>query len=178
MKLYFARHGHTDANAHSTINPSNGEIDEPLNPEGIEQANNLAEQLKDIKFDAFITSPLKRAYETAEIVNKYHNQPVLSDTAWRERGIGEYTDLETWNNLFDFDKDFSLTHSENLNEFFERIYGAIEALKSEYKDKTILVVSHGGVHIALYAYANQLPLSGNVRVSPMKNCEYRVYELN
>jgi len=178
MKLYFARHGHTDANAHSDINPANGEIDESLNTEGTQQANNLAEQLKDIQFDAIISSPLKRAQETAEIVNKYHNLSIDIDTIWREREIGEYTDLETWNNLFDFDQDFALKHSENLNEFFKRIYSAIEAFKIKYEDKIVLVVSHGGVHIVLYAYVNQLLLSGNLRVSPMKNCEYRIYELN
>lgn len=70
MKLYFARHGRTDANANS---PISGEIDEPLNSEGTIQANDLAELLGDVHFDAIITSPLKRAYQTAEIVDKYHN---------------------------------------------------------------------------------------------------------
>jgi len=48
MKLYFARHGHTDANATSPIDPLSGEINEPLNSEGIIQANNLADELKDV----------------------------------------------------------------------------------------------------------------------------------
>jgi len=177
MKLFFARHGHTGANANSPIDPKSGEIDEPLNPEGVLQANDLAEKLKDTHFDAIISSPFKRAYQTAEIVNKYHNLPVDIDPIWLERGIGEYTDLETWNNLFDFDQDFSLEHSEGLRDFFGRVYGAIDELKQKYADKTVLVVSHGGVHIAVYAYVNELELTGNVRVSPMRNCEYRVYEV-
>jgi broad specificity phosphatase PhoE len=37
MKLYFARHGDTDANEHSAISQVNGEIDEPLNRQGIVQ---------------------------------------------------------------------------------------------------------------------------------------------
>ncbi len=178
MKLYFARHGNTDANPRSAVSKDSGEIDEPLNQEGIQQANDLAEELKDIHFDAIITSPMKRARETTEIVNKYHNLPIDISAVWRERGIGTYTDLETWNNLFDFDQDFRLENSEDLKEFFKRIYDAIDDLKQKYEHKTILVVSHGGVQLALYAYANELALRGNIRLSPMKNCEYRIYELD
>lgn len=178
MKLYFARHGHTDANASSPISQINGEIDEPLNYDGIQQANELAEQLKDLHFDVIITSPLKRAYQTAEIVNKYQGIPIEVDPIWREREIGEYTNLETWNELFDFDQNFSLNNSENLKDFFIRVYGAIEDIKQKYKGKTVLLVSHGGVHLALYAYVNKLPLAGNMRVNPMKNCEYRIYEIS
>lgn len=178
MKLYFARHGHTDANANSPISPVNGEIDEPLNQDGVQQANDLAEQLKDVRFDAIITSPLKRAHETAEIVNKYHNLPVKISSVWRERETGGvYTDLKLWSDLFDFDKNVSLEKSEDLKKFFERIYKAIDILKREYSDKTILIVSHGGVHHPLYAYANKLTLSGNIRISSMHNCEYRIYDI-
>ena len=56
MKLYFARHGHTDANTNSPIDPLSGEIDEPLNAEGTIQANDLTEELKDLHFDAIIAS--------------------------------------------------------------------------------------------------------------------------
>jgi uncharacterized phosphatase len=130
-----------------------------------------------VHFDAVIASPLKRARQTAELVNELQNALVMIDPVWRERMIGEYTDLETWNKLFDFDQHFSLAHSEDLKDFFKRVYGAIDELKQQYADKTVLIVSHGGVHIALYAYVNGLSLTGNIRVSPMKNCEYRIYEL-
>lgn len=178
MKLYFARHGHTDANADNAISEINGEIDEPLNDAGIQQANDLAEQLKDVHFDAIISSPLKRAYQTAEIVSKHRSLPVIADVVWREREIGAYVDLQTWNDLFDFDKNIHPKNVEDLREFFKRVYDAIDNMKRKYEGKTVLVVSHGGVHLALYAYANELPLSGNIRISPMKNCEYRIYEIH
>lgn len=177
MKLYFARHGQTDANANMTGGQSIAELDDPLNSLGIQQANELAEQLKDVKFDAIISSPLKRAYQTAESVNKYHNLPIKVNNAWRERQADIYIDINIWNDLFDFDKNIPVENGESLPGFFERIYTAIDDLKREYDTKTVLVVSHGGVQHALYAYANKLPLSGNVRISPMKNCEYRLYEI-
>jgi broad specificity phosphatase PhoE len=177
MKLYFARHGQTDANAKMVSGQSIAELDEPLNQLGVQQANELAEQLKNIKFDAIISSSLKRAYQTAEQVNKYHNLPVKVSEVWRERQAEVYIDKDTWNDLFDFDKNIPIENGESLPDFFERVYRAINNLKREYDDKTILIVSHGGVQHALYAYANKLPLSGNVRISPMKNCEYRIYEI-
>lgn len=178
MKLYYARHGHTDATADSTVSKVNGEIDEPLNDEGVKQADDLSEQLKDVHFDAIISSPLKRAYQTAKIVNKYHNLPINVDPAWRERETGGvYTDLKLWTDLFNFDNHVTLENGEDLKDFFERIYTEIDKLQLNHGDETILIVAHGGVHHPLYAYVNKLPLSGNIRISSMHNCEYRIYEI-
>lgn len=177
MKLYFARHGHTNANANSQIDPMSGEIDEPLNQEGIIQASDLAEELKGVRFDVIIASPRKRTYRTAEIINKYHNMSIEVDPDWREREVGGHTDLETWIKLFDFNQNFSLENSEPIKDFFSRVYDAIDELKRNYSEKTVLLVSHGGVHSAVYTYANKSPLEGDMRSSPMRNCEYRIYEL-
>lgn len=177
MKLYFVRHGHTDASTDSKPSTDGGEIDEPLNAVGIQQAKDLAEELKDIHFDAIITSPMKRAYQTAEAVKVYHDLPFIVDAAWREREVGGYVELEVWKTLFDFDTNITPPRGENLQDFFERIYTAIERLKDSYKDKTVLIVSHGGVHLAVYTYANNFPLTGKLQIDPLKNCEYRVYEI-
>lgn len=175
MKLYFARHGQTDGNA------SNGRAstvyDEPLNQKGIEQAEELAEELKAIKFDLIISSPLKRARQTAEIINKYHHLPIKADDAWLERKANGYIDATVWQDLFDFDKNIQIENCEALDDFFARIYKAIDDLKSEYANKSVLVVSHGGPQHAVYAYANKLPLSGDMRISPMSNAEYRLYDV-
>ena len=178
MKLYFARHGDTDANEHTLPDPTFGVVNESLNSLGVQQATKLAEELKDITFDAIISSPLKRALETAEIVARPHNQSIIVEDDLQERKITSHVSLEVWEDLFDFDKNIQIENSENLTDFFKRIYDAIEKLERKYSDKTILLVAHGGVHSALYIYANNLPLVGNLRVSNLKNCEYRIYEIN
>lgn len=177
MKLYFARHGQTNANASMTNGQSIAELDEPLNKTGVNQANELADQLKNIPFDVIISSPLKRALQTAEIVNRYHHKDIVTDENWRERQAETYIDANTWHNLFDFDKNIQIENGESLQQFFDRAYTAIEKLTKEYADKTVLMVSHGGMQHALYAYANKLEHRGNMRISPMKNCEWRLYEL-
>jgi broad specificity phosphatase PhoE len=177
MKLYFVRHGQTDANIGRENADPSAWLDGPLTELGIEQAKQTALELKDIKFDAIISSPLKRALQTAEYVNKYHKLPLKIDRAWRERDAEVYADINMWNDVFDFDKNIELKNGESLTEFFERVYEALDNLKQEYPSKTVLIASHGGVQHALYAYANQLPWTGNIRISPMKNCEWRVYDL-
>jgi broad specificity phosphatase PhoE len=176
MKLYFARHGQTNANANMTNGQSITELDEPLNEEGIRQAKELADELKNIEFQAIICSTLKRAYQTAEIVDQYHNLPIQQDKAWRERQADTCIDTDSWHDLFDFDKNIPIEDGESLSDFFDRIYAVIEDLKTKYKNENVLIVSHGGVQHVLYAYANKLPRSGNMRISPMKNCEWRLYE--
>jgi broad specificity phosphatase PhoE len=175
MKLYFARHGQTDGNA------TNGKVsatyDEQLNQKGVEQAAKLAEELKNIKFDTIISSPLRRAYRTAEIINRHHNLPINVDDSWAERRADSYIDANVWQDLFDFDKNIQIENGESLEDFFARVYYAIDNIKHDHANKSVLVVSHGGPQHALYAYTNKLPLSGNVRISPMRNGEYRLYEL-
>lgn len=176
MKLYFVRHGHMSATPETALDPNIGQINEPLSEIGIQQASQVAEELRDVPFDAIFSSALKRASQTAEIINKHHGLTVNINDAWRERDTGRYVTAEVWNDLFNFDKNLVIENTEDLSEFFQRIYTAIDELKEEYGDKTVAIVSHGGVHQALYSYVNNLTLTGNVRNSPLRNCEYKIYE--
>jgi probable phosphoglycerate mutase len=177
MKLYFVRHGETDVNS-GLQQAHTAQFDEPLNITGIAQAEQLAEELKNVTFDAIVSSPLQRTMQTAKIINKFHNLDVKIDDVWRELKTNNYLDATSWHNAFDFDNNEIIEGIEPIRDFFERIYMALDNLKATYgKDESVLVVSSGGVHQAVYAYVNSLNLNGNMRLSPMKNCEYREYEV-
>ena len=69
MKLYILRHG----DAGTSGDPAYENDDErPLSPKGIERTAALARALRrwDITFDAILSSPLVRARETAEIIQR------------------------------------------------------------------------------------------------------------
>ena len=65
LKIYIVRHGETNGNLRGALQ---GWMDELLNEKGRELAIITARALSDIKFDVAISSPLSRAYETAEII--------------------------------------------------------------------------------------------------------------
>ena len=64
MKLYFARHGESEANTLRVI--SNRESRFGLTTTGKQQAAILADGLKDIPITAIFSSPILRARETAQ----------------------------------------------------------------------------------------------------------------
>ncbi|RMD68153.1 MAG: histidine phosphatase family protein, partial [Cyanobacteria bacterium J149] len=65
-RVIIARHGQSSYNAQKMIQ---GRCDESVITEkGEKQAQLLGEALKDVKLGAFYSSPLQRAYKTAQIV--------------------------------------------------------------------------------------------------------------
>lgn len=66
LQLVFIRHAETDYEDWAGRDPSDGE----LTPEGEAQCDILGQQLKDVDFDALITSSLLRAFKTAAGVGR------------------------------------------------------------------------------------------------------------
>ena len=148
-----------------------------LNEQGLIQAHDLALELKEINFDLIISSPLKRALQTAEIINEHHNLPIIVNNDLREIEMDTHINADAWRDAFNTDKEKQVVGVENLKDFFARVYTAIEEIKSRNGEKTILVVSHGGVKHALAAYVEQSPLRGDMLTNRMRQCEVRLYEL-
>jgi len=162
MKLIFCRHGETDWNAEGRMQ---GHADIPLNQIGINQAYNLKERLKDIKIDFIFSSPLKRALETAEIINESLHIPLIIEPALIERDLGKYegltrSEIEKMGINIHLELDNKIPTVESALEIEERIYNLLDKLKREYEDKTILIVSHGGVGKVVYWYFNSPKING------------------
>ena len=89
LKIYIVRHVETNGNLRGALQ---GWMDELLNEKGRELALITARALSDIKFDVAISSPLSRAYETAEIIlrkNKKDIPPIQTDDRLKEMFFGE-----------------------------------------------------------------------------------------
>jgi len=64
-------------------------LDIPLNATGIRQAELLAESLKDVPIDVFISSPLKRAFVTTEKCAQLHGKEIAyTDDRLKEINFG------------------------------------------------------------------------------------------
>lgn len=98
----FIRHGETNWNQERRIQ---GRIDNILNETGKNQAKEVGELLKKegINWDIIITSPLKRAYETATIIQSIL-QPklkVIAIPAFQEREFGKAEGMAISKEIFD-----------------------------------------------------------------------------
>jgi broad specificity phosphatase PhoE len=99
ISIYLMRHGKTMLN---TVDRSQGWIDAPLTPAGIEVAESVGESLgKEVSFDKVYSSDSGRAIETAEIVMDVSGQelPINKDKRLREFNFGTFEGMmneEMW----------------------------------------------------------------------------------
>lgn len=145
MNLYFARHGETIWNAESRVC---GLTDLELTERGREQAEHLAEEVDGCAIDLILSSPLKRAYETAEIVAQRHGIPIQIEPRLIEQNYGIYEGKDRKDPGFLANKRcfaYRYPGGESMMQVAYRIYGLIEEIKEKYAGKNILLVSHGGV---------------------------------
>lgn len=143
--LYLVRHGETPDNAAQILQ---GCIPGELNKNGIDQINKLADNLVGKHFDAIISSDLKRAMDSAEIIAHRLQQQLSATTPLlRERDWGDFTGR--------FIPDLKgLPFPENMEkmeDLLERARAFIEWIKVSYPNKTILAVGHGIINKAIQA---------------------------
>ena len=174
MKLYLVRHGEVNHNLYGLYNRE----DEDLNETGIKQAKELREKIKNIEYDFIISSPLSRAKHTANIIN-IKNKNIVIDDRIKERDPGslsgqpiEVTNREEYWNYY---ATIQYGTSENIKEFFYRVYNFLDELKA--KDyKNVLIVAHSGVSKAFSGYFNGID-DGKFLNRGLKNCEIKEYNL-
>ncbi len=160
MKFVFVRHGETDYNKRKVMT---GQYDAPLNEEGREQARLEMEKLQN-NFDVIFSSSLSRARETADIINKKLNLPIIITDLITERDFGSLVG-KTWDEMEKLipdarkvDKeqkyDYRPFGGESAEEVSARLSKFIEETKTgPYKNP--LVVCHGGIIRMLYYRENK-----------------------
>ncbi len=174
MKVYIVRHGEVPHNALKQYNNEN----EDLNENGIRQANELKEKIKNINYDIIISSPLLRAKHTAQIIN-VNNKKILINDKLKERDPGDLSGKpltvtnrdEYWN----YNTTIRYGTSENIREFFKRIYNFLEDLKKEDYE-SVLIVAHSGVSKAFNGYFEGIK-DGMFLDRGLRNCEIKEYEM-
>ena len=177
MRILVTRHGQTEWNVEKRIQ---GRTDIELNDKGIEQADHTKKNLENEKIDLIICSPLKRAKQTADIINKDRNIPIIYDERLLEICYGE--NEGRLHNDFDYDGFWNIinTHeykdAENVNKFIKRVHDFLEDIK-KYEQENILIVTHNGVCRAINIYFNGIPEDKNIINLGIKNCEVVKYKI-
>jgi len=146
MKIYIMRHSITVWNEQKR---TQGRVNNRLSKTGIKIALNTAENLKNVEFDFIFSSPLMRAVQTANLINKYHNNKIIKDKRLTDINQGIFTgryfnSLTNEELILKKSKDKSCD-METLEEMYFRIKPFFNEIVEKYKDKTILIVTHSGV---------------------------------
>jgi broad specificity phosphatase PhoE len=147
--IIIIRHGETDWNIEGRYQ---GQADPPLNQRGFDQAYKLAEKLTKFNLDLVYSSPLQRAYQTAQIIVDHLHLPLHTDVRYSEIDQGDwqtrlrseiedlYPDLfrrwetEPW--------EVTPPGGEHLSEVQSRVYTAIDNLIDRYPDQRVGLVTH------------------------------------
>ena len=168
MEILLTRHGQTEWNLLKKVQ---GKADIELNEKGVKQAEETRDSLKNEEIDLILCSPLKRAIQTAEIINQGRNIKMIIDERVSERDFGEFEGMP--NTDFDFNAFWSY-----IRDFFGRVYNFLDSIKNEYAGKRILIVAHGGISIPVKCYFEGIPNAETLLPLCLENCEVAKYSYN
>lgn len=161
MRLIIIRHGESVWNREGRYQ---GQMDAPLSELGIQQAEALAERLRNEPLYAIFTSPLQRAARTAEAVARFHPaltvqtasalleihhgdwQGLLIDDVVRRYGDG----LREWR---EHPTRAQMPGGESFSNILKRVLDFKEWLLREYNGRNVLVSTHDVVVKILVANA-------------------------
>jgi probable phosphoglycerate mutase len=173
VELVLVRHGETAWNRERRVQ---GQLDTPLNDEGVRQARAAARRLAadarrargDGAPAALVTSDLLRCRQTAEPIGAALGVEPALDARLRERHFGVFQG-RTWTEILrdDADRaarwhardpDLEVEGGESLRTFARRVEDALASLAAAHAGRTLVVVTHGGVLDVAHRLARGLPL--------------------
>ena len=181
-RLVLLRHGQTDYNVAGRMQ---GHFDSHLTETGVEQAVAVAPEIARLVPDRLISSDLRRAVDTADVVASACGRPVKLDPRLRETHLGEWqgrtvADIEeawpgaiaTWRS----DPAWAPPGGESRVEVVRRSMPVVEELDDELDaaapDTTVVLVAHGGLIAGLVCGLLALPAVSWPAIGGMGNCRW------
>ena len=165
LKIILIRHGKTSWNGSRRIQ---GHTNIELSPEGIAEAELLAANFPLPKIDAIYSSDLNRAYDTAEILAKKFNLPVLTLPELREVNFGDWEgktlaemekiDPINFENFFRDPENLQIKNAESFLNVQERAMSAIKKIIAVHQKGNIVVVAHGAINRVILCSILEIPL--------------------
>ena len=152
--VFLVRHGQTDWNRELRLQ---GREDVPMNEDGIRQSRECAELFETAKkrcgisFSSIYSSPLSRAFGTAEIIaEKFEGITAKPLGIFTERNYGELSGLTLEERKAKFPKgERQARNVESVPATAERMKKGL-AKVCHTGNRQVLVVTHGGVANALF----------------------------
>lgn len=180
-ELILVRHGQTQT---ITRNRIHGQTDSPLSAKGIADAKKTANYFRGQSFDAFYSSSLGRAMQTAGIIGEAIEMTPMPEDGFMERYYGWLEGKSIA--LFEPDLSgpkitlplvkFALKMSGELgNDFVKRVINTFNKIVAKHKGQRILIVLHWGILSVLTQYLQQKDLSIWRSIGPWTACGISEY---
>jgi len=171
-RIILVRHGETKWNKEGRYQ---GQIDTDLSEEGLRQTELVAEALKDTHIDVFYGSPLRRSYQTAQMIAKYHDDaPVRVEARFTEISHGEWegllsteVDAKYGQMVKDWKDQPHTVHmpgGEHLEQVQERSMAAIHDIVEKHPNQTVLVAAHDAINKVIICGVLEIGLKNFWRV--------------
>jgi len=164
LKLILVRHGETLWNRENRIQ---GHTDVELSDHGRKQIEKLAHAMQEEKIDIIYSSPLKRAYDTARAIARFHKMDINVEGDLRELNHGDFESLTVQElkqshgafvrQWMEDPASVVMPNGESLSQVQKRVWTVIRTIVDHSKDA--LVVSHGMAIMTILCEVQGLSLS-------------------
>jgi len=184
MKLnntyFILRHGGARSNKEKFVSCWPEKIYNPLTSKGIKQIKQLIPLLKKKKIDLIFSSDLLRTKQTAEIIASQLNLKINFDKRLREIKFGIFNGKreDAWEKFFGTRVRRFIKRppgGENYRDIKERAREFLKIVDKKYKNKKILIISHGATLFSLQAIARNF--SEKQEIKSKKNFKIKTGEL-
>ena len=155
--IYLVRHGATGYNDQDLFQ---GVSDNSLSEKGKQESEKLAQRLKDETIDIIFHSPLTRARQTAEIIDRYHQAKLYQVDEFIEMDMGDWEGLnffkvmkeqaEIYQQLVS-DPGAKIPGGESFDQVFNRVKPGVDKVMAS-KEKNILISAHAMVNRAILGH--------------------------
>ena len=174
--FYFVRHGESLWNVENKIC---GATDIDLTEKGFQQAEQAAESIlhQELKIDMILSSPLKRAYHTAQVISERTGIPLKAEPRLTEQNFGK------WEGTARDGEDFRIakTHfieswdgGESILKTAHRVYSLLDEITSQ-EETVYLLAAHNGLARIIQSYFHDMS-NEEFAAFGIGNCEIRRYD--
>lgn len=148
--LYLVRHGESENNVLRILNSYPEKKSYPLTERGRGQIEKVAtNDLSETDVDAILSSPVRRARETADIIGREKHLTVIEDDRLRETDFGVFDGGPVSDLLAKYPDPAKRVETdgsdgvESFNEMRARLRSFLADVRKRYAGKTVVIVSHG-----------------------------------
>lgn len=158
--IYLLRHGLDDERF------IGGYSDVALEEEGIKQIKEARDFIigNHLDIDTIYSSDIKRAKQSADIINEKLNKPIVYTKELKELDKGDLTGLErhyAYSKYPEFKNMNDILKRYPNGESMQDLYNRVNLLLQNLEDKNVLFVTHRGVINMFYYILNNIKLDMN-----------------